>query len=60
MATESTEKGDDSMNILKTLAVLLTIAMLIVSCTSKNLKEESKKAYPNKEWQRPPKHWSPP
>jgi len=48
------------MNILKTLAVLLTIAMLIVSCTSKNLKEESKKAYPNKEWQRPPKHWSPP
>ena len=48
------------MKILKIFALLLTIAMLIGACTSKNLKNESKEAYPNREWQRPPKHWSPP
>jgi hypothetical protein len=35
--------------------------LLTISCAadSEKLKEESKKAYPNQEWKRPPKHWSP-
>ena len=50
------------MKILKTLAVSVTIVMLVISCAvdSETLRKESKKAYPNEEWRRPPAHWSPP
>ena len=50
------------MKILKALGVLVAIVMLTVSCAanSEKLKEESKKDYPNKEWRRPPGHWSGP
>ena len=50
------------MKILKTLAVSVAIAMLVISCAadSEKLRKASKEAYPNGEWRRPPAHWSPP
>jgi len=50
------------MKILKTLGVLVTIVMLVISCASESekLRKESKEDYPNQEWRRPPAHWSPP
>ena len=50
------------MKIFKAMAVLAAVALLAISCAadSEKLKEESKKAYPNQEWKRPPRHWSPP
>jgi hypothetical protein len=50
------------MKILGALCVMAAAALLAISCAadSEKLKEESKKAYPNQEWKRPPKHWAPP
>jgi hypothetical protein len=50
------------MKILGALCVMAAAALLAISCAadSEKLKEESKKAYPNQEWKRPPRHWSPP
>ena len=50
------------MKMLKTLAVSVGIAMLVLSCAadSEKLRKASKKAYPNGEWRHPPAHWSPP
>jgi hypothetical protein len=54
--------GGGVMKILKTLGVLVTIVMLVISCASESekLRKESKEDYPNQEWRRPPAHWSPP
>jgi hypothetical protein len=54
--------GDPAMKILKAVGVLVAVAILAISCAadSEKLKKESKKAYPNQEWKRPPAHWSPP
>jgi hypothetical protein len=53
--------GDPAMKILKSLGILAAVLLLAISCAadSEKLKEESKKAYPNQEWKRPPRHWSP-
>lgn len=53
---------DVFMKIFKILAAVVTIVMLAVSCATdlEKLKKESKEAYPNQEWRRPPAHWSPP
>jgi hypothetical protein len=50
------------MKILKALGVFVAVALLAISCAAdpEKLKKESKKAYPNQEWRRPPAHWSPP
>ena len=50
------------MKILKSLVISAAIVMLVISCAadSKKVRKESKKAYPNEEWRRPPAHWSPP
>lgn len=44
------------------MVALIAIAALTIACAtdSEKLKKESKKAYPNQEWRRPPAHWSPP
>jgi hypothetical protein len=49
------------VKILKSLGALVAAAILAISCAadSEKLKKESKKAYPNQEWKRPPRHWSP-
>jgi hypothetical protein len=50
------------MKILKALGVLVAVAMLTISCAadSEKRKKQSKKAYPNQEWRRPPAHWGGP
>jgi hypothetical protein len=59
-AAHALASGENAMKMMKTFCIFVTIMMLVITCTSKNLKKESEKAYPNKEWQRPPAHWSPP
>lgn len=47
--------------IRQTIALLLMVSMMAACTTSsRQLREESQQAYPNREWQRPPSHWSPP
>ena len=48
-------------SIILIIAVLL-MASMIGACTTtpEERKEASREAYPNREWQRPPPHWSPP
>jgi hypothetical protein len=50
------------MKIIKIMAILSAIAMLTVSCATdpEKRKKQSREAYPNQEWRRPPAHWSPP
>ena len=50
------------MKSITQIVAILLMAFMIAACTttSEERKEASKKAYPNREWQRPPSHWSPP
>ena len=47
--------------IYRIVAILLLVLMLGACTTTPEQREEaSREAYPNREWQRPPSHWSPP
>ena len=50
------------MKFIKTMALLATVAMLTAACATdpEERKKQSREAYPNQEWRRPPAHWSPP
>ena len=62
LITVNHKMKDAVMRILKILAAMVIIATLVFSCAaeSEKLKKESKEAYPNQEWRRPPAHWAPP
>ena len=50
------------MKFINIMAVLAAVAILTTACVTdpEERKKQSREAYPNQEWRRPPAHWAPP